>query len=180
MPNVLLYYFLFLASLSCTYSPISHHPYVSSPSHTIFKLRNACSHYNISGWSSFFLPSISLEIPGASHHHFLFPFLPPLRSSIKLLHLCIFPNSFCPPAPHASSCPLLFPRFHRAVHRDLLQTAVKANQKRQPKTGEEQKAEPQARRQRSEGRCDQLGSGAARSQKDAEGLPWKNRKGRRK
>ena len=113
-----------------------------------------------------FCPSTLLEIPRASHHRFLFSFLPPSSQIVSPLLL-----SLQVPAPS---------HFPASTGQSGKQTAAKANQKPQPATEEEQKAKPQARRQRSERRHSQLGNGAARSQKDSEGLTWKNRKGRRK
>lgn len=112
-----------------------------------------------------FCLSTLLEIPSASNHHSVFSFLPPSSQIVSplLLHLQVPAPSYFPASTRQSS----------------KQTAAKANQKLQPAT-EEQKGEPQATRQKSEGRHRQLGNGAARSQKDPEGLVWKNRKERRK
>lgn len=82
--------FLFLALLFCAYSSISHHP--SPPNSEMLVLLTTTPHY-----LPFFCLRTLLEIPTALHCHFLLSFLPPLRSSIRLLHFCIFPNSFSPP-----------------------------------------------------------------------------------
>lgn len=81
MPTVHHAYFVFLALLSCIYSPLSQHPYVLAPSYTTFKTKNACSEHNFgSSFLLFWVPHLTLPL----HHGFLFSTLPPLSSFVGL------------------------------------------------------------------------------------------------
>lgn len=71
MPTVHHAYFVFLALLSCIYSPLSQHPYVLAPSYTIFKTKNVCSKHNNFGSPSFLLWVPFLTFP--LHHAVSFP-----------------------------------------------------------------------------------------------------------
>lgn len=131
--------FLFLALLPCAYSSISHHP--SPPNSEMLVPLTTTPHY-----LPFFCLRTLLEIPTALHCHFPLSFLPPLRSSIRLLHFCIFPNSFSPP------CKLL------PLHYFPTPTSQSRNKQQPKQQGRIGKAEGNSR-----GTCIRFG-GAGRNQ----------------